>query len=143
MPDVTVRSPTLLPNLQARTTPALDAAAIATRDLGRYYALLERERPGALVSPAEACVVRDALPAYRAARQEDPNATLAAAVAAEGSDAGQVYEVDVPALVERLRGLGPLQLLAVIDLVERMHAAVLRGDFEGRERVGPDFGIGG
>ena len=49
----------------------------------------------------------------------------------------------MPALVERLRGLSPLGLLAVIDLGERMHAAVLRADFEGRERVREEFGIGG
>ncbi len=42
-----------------------------------------------------------------------------------------------------LRGLSPAQLLAVIDLAERMAAAVLRGDFEGRERVRQEFGISG
>ena len=48
-----------------------------------------------------------------------------------------------PALAERLRGLGPSQLLAVIDLAERMHAAMLRGDVDGRERVRVEFGIDG
>ena len=33
--------------------------------------------------------------------------------------------------------------LAVIDLAERTHAAVLRGDFEGRERVREEFGLSG
>ena len=47
------------------------------------------------------------------------------------------------ALVERLRGLNTLQFLAVFDLAERMHAATLRADFEGRERVREEFGIGG
>ena len=36
-----------------------------------------------------------------------------------------------------------LQLLAVIDLAERMHAVVLRGDSDGRERVRREFGSGG
>jgi hypothetical protein len=45
--------------------------------------------------------------------------------------------------VEQLRGLGAVQLAAVTDLAERMNAAVLRGDFEGRERVRQEFGIGG
>jgi hypothetical protein len=45
--------------------------------------------------------------------------------------------------VERLRGLSPVQLAAVIDLAERMNAAGLRGDFEGRERVRREFGISG
>ena len=51
--------------------------------------------------------------------------------------------MDVSALVDRLRGLGPVQLLAVVDPAERMHAAVLRGDFEGRGRVRHEFGISG
>ena len=49
----------------------------------------------------------------------------------------------MPALADRLRGLGPLQLLTVVDLAERMHAAVLSADFEGRERVRQEFGISG
>ena len=65
------------------------------------------KHPGAVVSPDEACLIRDALPAYQAARREEPDATLAAAVEAEGSDAGWVYDIDVPALVEGLRGLRP------------------------------------
>jgi hypothetical protein len=47
------------------------------------------------------------------------------------------------ALVERLRGLGPMQLPAVIDPAERMDAATLRGDVEGRERVRREVGVGG
>ena len=86
--------------------------------------------------------IRDALPASRATRRDDPEATRADVVEKHArSDDASVYEVDVPLLVERLRGLGPVQLLAVIDLAERMHAAVLRGDFEGRKRVRQEFGI--
>lgn len=51
--------------------------------------------------------------------------------------------MDVPVLVERLRGLGPAGLTAVVDLAERMNAAVLRGDYDGRERVLREFGISG
>jgi hypothetical protein len=51
--------------------------------------------------------------------------------------------VDVPALIGRLRGLSPVQLLAVLDLAERTDAAVLRGDVEGRERARRGFGVGG
>ena len=141
--DVTIRASRLLAKLQLRITPAPDVAAMATRDLARYYALLGRERPGAVVSPDEACLIRDALPAYRAARRADAEATLATTVEAEGSEAAQTYGVDVPALVERLRGLGPVRLLAVVDLAERMDAAVRRGDSHGRERVRQEFGISG
>ena len=75
MPDahldhVATRSPRLAAKLAARTTPALDAVGAAAWDLARYYALLERERPGALVTPEEACLIRDALPALRAARRD-------------------------------------------------------------------------
>ena len=119
-------------------------AGVAARDLARYYALLDRERPSTIISPDEACLIRDALPDFRSARREDPVATLADVVErhARADDAG-VYEVDVPALVGRLRGLSPLQLLAVIDLAERMHGAVLRGDSDARERVRREFGISG
>ena len=57
------------------------------------------------------------------------------------TDDASVYEVDVPGLAGRLRGLGPVPRLAVIDLAERMDAAVLRGDFDGREQVRQEFGI--
>ncbi len=68
--------------LEARTTPALDAAGVAARDLARYYALLERERPGAIISQAEACLIRDVLPALRAARRDGAELTLALGIAA-------------------------------------------------------------
>ena len=59
----------ILGKLQARSTPALDAASVAARDLARYYALLDRERPGTIITPDEACLIRDALPEFRAARR--------------------------------------------------------------------------
>ena len=140
---VTIHSPKLAARLEARATPALDAAGVTERDLGRYYALLERERPGGLVTPSGACLIRDALPGLREARRTGgDHATLAGAVEAHAqAEGGAAYEGDVPALVERLRGLGPLQILAVIDLAERMDAAALRGDFEGRERVWREVGV--
>ena len=88
--------------------------------------------------------IRDALPDFRAARRDDPEATLAETVEKHArSDDASVYEVDVAALADRLRGLGPVGLPAVIDLAERMHAAMLRGDVDGRERVRVEFGIDG
>ena len=139
---VVIEAQRVVAGLAARSTQSLDRAGVAARDLARYYALLGRECPGAVVSPAEACLIRDALPEFRAARREDPEATLALVVEKHARpDDVSVYEVDVPALVDRLRGLGPLALLAVVDLAERMDAAVRRGDFDGRERVRREFGI--
>jgi len=112
--------------------------------LARYYALLERERPGALVSPAEVRLIRAALPAYRAARRDGGEATLASGVAAHAALFGvSVSCVDVAALVERLRGLRPSQLLAVVDLAERVDEATLGDDAEGRKEVRARFGISG
>ena len=51
--------------------------------------------------------------------------------------------MDVAALVERLRGLSSVLTAAVIDVAERMNAAVLRGDVAGRERARREFGVGG
>ena len=142
---VAIRSPKVASRLQARAMPALEPSGVVARDLTRYYALLERERPGALITADEACLIRDALPRLREAKRNGRgDATLAGAVEAHArAGNGTAYEVDVPALVERLRGLGPVQLLAVIDLAERMNAAVLRGDVERRERARREFGVGG
>ena len=147
----TDRDPTAVPcpaqtraKLEARATPALDVSAIAARDLARYYALLERERPGAIISPAEACLIRDVLPALRAARRDGAELTLATAVEAHvRANGATAYEVDVGALVDRLRGLRSVQLAAVVDLAERMQGTALRSNFEGRERVRREFGISG
>ena len=46
-------------------------------------------------------------------------------------------------VADALGGLGPRQLAAVLDLAERMHAAILRGDSDGRERVRQELGIAG
>jgi hypothetical protein len=142
---VAIRTPKVATRLEARITPALDASDVVARDLARYYALLERERPGALVTPAEACLIRDALPGLREARRTGgDDATLAGAVAAHArAGGGAAHEVDVPTLVERLRGLSSVQAAAVVDLAERMNAATLRGDFEGRERARREFGVAG
>jgi hypothetical protein len=135
---VAARAPKLAAKLAARTTPALGEAGVAARDLGRYYALLERERPGAVVTPMEACLIRDVLPALRAARREGKELTLAAAVEARvRAGGGAAYEVEIGALVERLRGRGDVRLLAVIDLAERMNAAVRRGDVAAMYAFGP------
>jgi hypothetical protein len=63
------------------------------------------------------------------------------------NDAGGPPEVggraDPAAPVERLHGLGSGQAAAVVDPAERMDAAVLRGDVEGRERARREVGVGG
>jgi hypothetical protein len=142
---VAIRSPKVATKLEARATPDLGPPGVVARDLARYCALLERERPGAPITPNEACLIRDALPGLREARRAGgDDATLAGAVEAHArAGGGAAYEVDVPALVERLRGLTTVQLPAVVDVAERMDAAVLRGDVEGRGRARREFGVGG
>ena len=72
--------------------------------------------------------VRGALPPLRAAGRDGEGRTLAGAVEAHAwAGNGASYEVDVPALVGRLRWLGSVQLPAVIDLTERTPAARNRG----------------
>ena len=67
---VAIDSPKVAPRLEARATPALDPSRVVARDLAPSYALVERERPGSLVTPDEACLIRDALPGFRAARRD-------------------------------------------------------------------------
>ena len=89
-------------------------------------------------------LIRAALPSYRAARRDGGEVTLASAVTAHAAlFGGPASGVDVAALAERLRGLRPFQLLAVLDLAERVDQATLQEDPEGRERVRARFGISG
>ena len=93
---------------------------------------------------ADGCLIRDALPAYRAARRDGGEPMLAAAVAAHAALSGvPAAGLDVPALVERLRGLRPSQLLAVVDLAERVDEGTLGDDPDGRERTLRRSGISG
>jgi hypothetical protein len=97
-----------------------------------------------LVSPAEVRLIRAALPAYRAARRDGGEVTLASAVVAHAALFGlPTLGLDVAGLVDCLRGLRPSQLLAVVDLAERVDEATLGDDPEMRERVREQFGISG
>ena len=138
---VVIDSPKVASRIEARVTPALEPPGVVARDLARYYALLERERPGGLVTPDEACLIRDALPRLRETRRTGgDDATLAGAVEAHArAGGGAAYEVDAAALVEWLRPLSSVQLLAVIDLAERMDAAV---PGEGCGRLGAAVSVG-
>nr|MBA2448935.1 hypothetical protein [Chloroflexota bacterium] len=51
--------------------------------------------------------------------------------------------VDVPALADRLRGLRPSHLLAVLDLAESIDETALEDGADGRERVRQRFGLSG
>ena len=145
--EVVIRCPRVLAKLAARLETGAAPSAVAARDLDRYYALLDRERPGALVGPFEAPLIREALSAYReAARAPGPRPDgepmLATAVEAHAATHDvTTYRVDIPALVERLRALRPLQLLAAVDLIERVDPDALRGNPSAREEVRLRFGI--
>lgn len=140
--ELTIRSARVVAKVRARITDALDEAGVVRRDLGRYYALLEQEYPGRVVTPPETVLVRDALPAYRAARRADvEDHTLAGAVVAYARSGDiNCYEVDLDALVGRLRDLSGARLLAVVDLAERADDHWLRRD-DDAGRPANRFGI--
>ena len=141
---VVIRSARIVGHVQLRVTATLDACGVVVRDLARYYGLLAHQRPGAIVSAAEASLIGDTLPAYAAARREARRGggevpPLAAAVEARAG-ATDARQVDVGALVDRLRGLEPAGLLAVVDLAERADPAC-SDTSEGRGRDRREFGI--
>jgi hypothetical protein len=97
---------------------ATGLAPVAERDLGRYYALLERDLRAVDLTEREALALADnhtgtlweawsATPAMLAANVEDD------------PDLGARWSLDQAALIAKLRALTPGQALAVIDAVER------------------------
>ncbi len=134
---VAVRSPRVIANLEARSTPSLDASRVAARDLARYYRLLATELRAMTLTDGEAHLIVAAVVALRTAQAEGRHlASLADAVEAEYAQhvGGSILHhtpVDGDALVARLGALSRTATVALIDAGER--ALVLR------RRKGPEY----
>lgn len=124
----------LAPELSARQRGEEAPGSVAKRDLARYYALLTRSLPA--FSEAEASLLVDACNGWLI----EPHtaqllwAEVADAISLDSLD--RKWDVDGPALVERLRRLTPFEALAACDAIERFW----RGDYSdtaaGLARVG-------
>jgi hypothetical protein len=135
-PQLTFRAGALGPDLDKRVGTSLHEtrAAVAQRDLERYYTLLHsgaREVAELQLSDAEASAICDTLnggllsAAGTAILDHGPPLELINLVAMELQDAdrlnrlGEKWHVDVAQLVTRLRTLTPLGQYALLDAVER------------------------
>lgn len=103
----------------ARATRTGGRAAVAARDLDRYYTLLARDLRAVALTRGEAGL----LVALANGTLWEPWSATPALLAAQVEDADPAevapWGVDVPALVARLRALTPGQALAVVDACER------------------------
>ena len=116
-PRVQFRAGEMLPALQARADVESEAAiaAVAQRDLTRYYDLLRRSLP--TFTEPEASLLMDACNGWHIEPHTAP--LLWAQIADSLADGlAEKWGVDGPALVARLRALSYAQALAICDAVE-------------------------
>lgn len=95
-------------------------STIITRDLERLYTLYRRALQQARLSVDEACLVVDALNGSIMDATPLLWANIEDSIQLDGLD--QKWSIDGPALVEKLRGLNDIQVLAVVDGAERFWA---------------------
>lgn len=113
-------------------------SAVISRDLERYYTLLQRVIKRVRLSVEEACLIVDALNGILI----DANtvqllwANVADAISLDRLD--QKWGIDGQFLIEKLRGLNELQAMALVDAAERFWEKP-EGDI--RERVAQIFGV--
>jgi hypothetical protein len=114
--EVRIRSALVRAMIEQRVTPELDKSMIVTRDLRRYYAILGHEHPWQRFSMDEKDAIVEALPRFRANR-DNPDYSLARVFREVLLERG-VDRTEADDAIARLVGLGPAQLIAVIDRLE-------------------------
>lgn len=103
---------------------------VVARDLGRYYYLLKVARAEASkwLTPKEQALIADNL---NGSLFEPFSMQLLPDHIRDGNELDhldQKWEIDGPALVEKLSNASPLALVAIVDAAERFWRAVASGD---------------
>jgi hypothetical protein len=99
------------------STYATSGSEIARRDLERYYDMLKRSLPR--FSQGEAMLLCDVLNGVISMAYSVPLLWAQVSDALQDGYA-EKWEIDGPALVEKLRKLTPFECMAVVDAVERV-----------------------
>jgi hypothetical protein len=107
------RSVELEPHLEARSDGSL--GQVAVRDLGRYYEALNRARP--TFSRDEALAI---IEVCNGTLWEPWSIPLLWASVSDAKGLGERWSIDQAALVDRLRALTYIEILAIIDSAERV-----------------------
>ncbi|MCB0067038.1 MAG: hypothetical protein KDD77_07805 [Caldilineaceae bacterium] len=125
-PPISFRDRDIEVLIQQRTEPGFSRGNVASRDLARYYALLDAELPA--LSDAEQMALHDALNSTRLDAQSARMlwAIMDDAIRLDGL--ADKWEIDGWGLVNRLREMTPAQCLALVDASERYWAAVSQED---------------
>ena len=120
-PLVSFRAGGLLPALDARLDEASGEGRglVAKRDLGRLYDLIDREARALGLFDAEFRLVCDAADGTCWEPSSIPLLWAEVDEAIAGDGLAAKWGVDGPGLVAKLRALGPLRSLALVDRVER------------------------
>lgn len=105
-------------DIMLRMEPGVSAGAIGQRDLIRYYEALEQALPH--FTREESMLLVDALNGHVFHHTTDIQLVWAIVDdAIRDGHLDQKWEVNRPALVERLRGLSYMEKLALVDAIER------------------------
>jgi hypothetical protein len=108
-----------------------DTSAVGLRDLNRYYALLHYHLLELTLATSEANLICEALKAYRFEADSEQARTIWKRVdaAIQQDQLDQKWSVNREVLSRKLQGLTHLQIVALVDAVERYWA---------REQSAPD-----
>lgn len=118
-PPVSFRNRDIEAQIATRAADGVSSGSVASRDLGRYYALLDRALRQVVLSEGEASLLCDAMNGVLHTEKDAHLfwAGIDDAIRLDRLDAK--WGVDGAALVDKLRDLGPCAAQAIVDAVER------------------------
>lgn len=135
-PLVQFRSGELLQRLQERAQDGQGLGLVASRDLGRYYALVDDALPRLreTLSRDEACAVMDACNGLY--MDDGVGARFLWAEVADSDGLDEKWGIDQNALVGKLRGLSLAATMTLADAIGRFWTRPEMETDEGLRRVG-------
>lgn len=121
------------------SSAGLSNGAVASRDLERYYRLIDRALQGIVFTVAEASAIVDACNGtFWDTHSLFDGLALGLEDAISGDQLDEKWGIDGERLLAKLRALEPVQHLAIVDAIERFWVSDLSRD---REDILRDVGL--
>lgn len=116
-----------------------ELSSVINRDLERIYALYARSLRQIILTPDEACLIVDSQNGTLHDARSAPMLWAGIEDSIHLDGLAEKWDIDGPALVEKMKQWNDIQCLAVIDAVERFWEEPVHTDI--REEVKGFFGI--